>query len=231
MSLLGRQKRLTLVAPSALEEIIELQQSAGKSRLDFEIDFISTDRMRPEAAEIVYSDKQIEVSAFGLKHRIACCGYLFRQRKKPKTYLPERGLKYAVPVSAIASIKAGEDYIRENGEVVKNSELTKAPIDPSSYAFCTDTLPLETTIRHVQGVECLYHEATFLQRESDRARKTFHTTAIQAAEIARLARVKMLVIGHFSARYEDLTPLKEEAESAFYTVELAEQGRTFLISS
>ncbi|GAB5539341.1 MAG: ribonuclease Z [Salibacteraceae bacterium] len=229
MNLLGRKAGITLVAPSELKEIMELQQRVGKARLDFPLEFISTNEVSKDVTQLVYKDKQISVRAFGLKHRVHCSGFLFEENERPKTYLPKQGRRYGVPVEAIPSIKAGKDFTDKAGKVIPNVELTIDPYTPRTYAFCTDTLPLDSTAEHVKGVDCLYHESTFMEAESTRAKKTHHTTAKQAAELAKKAEVKRLLLGHFSARYEELSGLLEEAKAVYQPVELALEGTTFFI--
>lgn len=230
MHLLGRKSALAIYAPSQLKAIIDLQMEAGGGRLQFPLHFHSLDDVHVQTGRLdIYEDQRLKVSAFAVKHRIPCVGFRFDQKAKPRTYLPEQGEKYRVKVADIPRIKAGEDYVTEQGETIPNSRLTQDPPKPRSYAYCTDTLPLASTVDHVKGVDCLYHEATFLDNDAARAKQTFHSTARQAAEIALKADVRQLLIGHFSARYHDLSPLLEEAQVMFAATELAEEGKAFII--
>lgn len=223
MHLLGRKAPIDIICPSGLKEVIDLQLKLAKSKLNFQIRYIFTDKVARNAVE-VYDDGHINVSAFSLKHRIPCKAFVFRQKEKQRTFLPERAKAYGIPVSAIPSIKKGDDFKTEEGRVIPNTILTDDPPKPKSYAYCTDTLPLENTITHVANVDCLYHEATFLDQELDRAEATFHSTAKQAAELAKSAKVSQLLIGHFSARYDNLEVLLDEAKSSFANTTLAVEG-------
>ena len=229
MNLLGRNMPLVIVGPSELQEIINIQQAVGRSGIDYDIEFVSTNHIDRKAKALIYANKQIRVEAFGLKHRIHCVGFRFEQQPKPRTYLPEMGNAYGVKIKDIPAIKRGEDFITAKGNVISNELITNAPPTPKSYAFCTDTLPLDSTVEHVANVDCLYHESTFLETEIKRAKSTFHTTAKQAAQIAASANVKQLLLGHFSARYQDLEPFNHEAKTVFENSELSLEGNTYFI--
>ncbi|MEZ4721891.1 MAG: ribonuclease Z [Flavobacteriales bacterium] len=229
MNLLGRTKEFVIVAPSMLKEIINLQLKAGGGHMQYPIRYISTDHVKGDVLAEVYTDKQLSVAAFPLRHRIHCVGFLFRQNEKQRTYLSEVGEKYGVPIIKIPEIKAGQDFVAEDGHIISNSELTVNPQPAKSYAYCTDTLPLESTSEFVKNVDCLYHESTFMEADMERSAKTLHSTAQQAAKVARNASVGKLLLGHFSARYDSLQPLLQEARSIFTKSELAEEGRQFNI--
>ena len=223
MHLLGRTAAIHIVCPAALKEIIDLQMKASGGRMQFPIEYTFTDNVGNDRS-LVYKDAGIEVDAFRLKHRVPCCGFVFTQLARPRTYNASEGAKYNVPIIDIPKIKAGEDFVALDGKVIPNNQLTFDPPEPRSYAFCTDTLPLQNTAKQVFGVDCLYHEATFSKTESKRAKSTYHSTTIEAAEVARKASVGKLIIGHFSARYRDLSELLNEAKDDFESTLLAIEG-------
>lgn len=223
MHLLGRTAELTIVAPAVLEQIIALQMDAGGGKFQYPVRYVSTDHITDGAYEI-YADNHITVTAFPLKHRIACTGFVFRQKPKERSFIAQAGERVGVTLKDIPYIKAGGDFVQADGTVVSNATLTKDPPAPKSYAYCTDTLPLATTAAHVAGVDCLYHEATFMQEDIARANKTFHSSAAAAAKVALEAGVGKLLLGHFSARYDALEPLLDEARAVFPNAELALEG-------
>ena len=147
--------------------------------------------------QCIFQDDELEVHTIILSHRIACTGFLFRERNKPRKLIKEKLKQYAIPVEAYAELKKGKDYVI--GEtIIPNSELTHEAHPPRSYAFCSDTIYDETLVPRLQNIDLLYHEATFLNEHIERAKDTYHSTAAQAATIAKHAGVKRLIIGHFS---------------------------------
>ncbi len=176
---------------------------------------------------IIYEDKALEISTVPLVHSLPCVGFILREKPKQRHINPEMVKFYQVPVRELASIKEGNDFTAADGTVVANERLT-TPADPSrTYAYISDTLPLKRTIQAVEGVDLLYHEATFLTSEKQRAKETCHSTAADAARIAKEAGVKRLVIGHFSSRYvADEDRLLKEAQSIFPDTILANEGMT-----
>lgn len=231
LHLLGKTTELRIICPSGLKPILDLQMEAANGRLQFPIVYHFTDDVANSENEstLVYSDNFIKVEAFPLRHRIFCAGFLFREAAKTASFRSEKIEEYNIPVSEISRIKKGMDFTTEDGRVVPNSELTISAPAVRSYAYCTDTSPLPRIAPIIEGANLLYHEATFTEEFADRAKKTFHSTAKQAAEIASLAQVKKLIIGHFSARYRELDPLLEEVTASIPSAELAIEGTTFEI--
>ncbi|MBK7938785.1 MAG: hypothetical protein IPJ82_17645 [Lewinellaceae bacterium] len=173
----------------------------------------------------VLENKDLEVWTIPLNHRIETCGWLFREKKKPRNIRPEKIETYNIHFSLIPGIKAGDDLVLPDGRVIPNSELTLDPPAPKSYAFCSDTAPSPLVANRVQGVDLLYHEATFTNEHLVEASVSFHSTAAQAAEIARQAGVRKLIIGHFSGRYADVEQHLAEARMIFSETQAAEEGR------
>ena len=173
---------------------------------------------------IVYEDKSLTVNTVPLKHRLPCVGFVFREKPRLRHLNNEMARFHEVPVRERQAIKEGADYVKPDGTVIRNEILT-TPAEPSrTYAYISDTLPLKAVISEVTEADLLYHEATFAECDLARAKETFHSTARQAAEIARDAHVKRLVIGHYSARYEDLSELHREAEAVFPGTILGNEG-------
>jgi ribonuclease Z len=165
--------------------------------------------------------------AFPLEHRVPTVGFLFREKPKERKINKEMCDFYGVPVKWMPRLKQAEDYIDEAGNVIANKRLTFSPPPSKSYAFCSDTRFSESAIASVKGVDMLYHEATFLSDQEELAGKTFHSTARQAAQVARRAGVKTLLLGHFSSRYKNLEPFVNEAREVFPESFIAEEGKSF----
>jgi len=227
MHLLGRTNELTIYCPSNLQEIVEVNLRVSESHLRYPIVYKHVDAKN---SKLVYENEKIEVISIPLNHRIACSGYLFKEKPKRRRINPKAIKTYNVPKHQINKIKLGEDFVSENGEIIKNLRLTLKSLPSFSYAFCSDTKYFTPIIPIVKDVDLLYHEATFSDEHSERADKTHHSTAKQAAQIAVHSGAKRLIIGHFSNRYSDLNVLLEEAKTVFEKTEIAEEGRVFEVS-
>ncbi len=228
LHLLGRQKNLTIYSPKGLREIVELQLNYTGTVLSYQIDWVELDTNKPK---LIYEDSQVEVSTIILHHRIACCGFLFREKERPLSLIKEKLQEYGVPVVLYHALKRGEDITLEDGRVLQNKELTRERAKPRSYAYCSDTRYNLKVAEAVKEVDLLYHEATFLHALIDRAEKTAHSTALEAGKIAAMAKVGKLLIGHYSVRYNDLEPLLTEARSEFPETQLSEEGMTISVGN
>ncbi len=226
MHLNGRTKPLKLFCPPELKEIIDLQLKYSDTTLQFEVDYFFT---RTDEAEVVLDSPDIIVETIPLDHRIACTGFLFRQKRRLRKLIKEKIATLDIPIEYYSAIKKGTDYISPEGIVYKNADITTSPEEPKTYAYCSDTVYNENYFKQISNADMLYHEATFLNNMLDRARSTYHTTALQAGNVALLTNVKKLLIGHFSARYKTLNELLDEAQSVFPNTELALEGKTFVI--
>ena len=222
MHLLGRTIPLHIYAHRGLKEAVEHQLEISHSHLRFELIWHHPD---PQEKQKIFENKKIEVHSFPLSHRIECCGFLFREKEKQLNIKPELIEKYKIPVPRIRQIKAGADYQLEDGTVIPNEELTISPEPPLSYAFCSDTAYRVETAEYVKGVDVLYHESTFLESEKARAKETYHSTAAEAATVARDAGAGKLLLGHYSARYRTDAPFLEEAKAIFENTELSDEGK------
>lgn len=226
MHLLGRQGDLHLYHPPGLREIIEIQMKYSGTALSYPIVY---HEHQPEGKHKVFEDGLVEVYTFPLNHRIPCCGFLFTEKKRQHSIIREKAVAYKIPVSQMANLKKGLDAVFEDGTVVPNHLVTREPSKPRSYAFCSDTCYDESIISHIEGVDLLYHEATFTEKFQKRARETWHSTAREAAAIAGRAGAKQLLIGHFSARFTDTKPLLDEARLYFPETAAATDGLTVKI--
>jgi ribonuclease Z len=224
MSLLSRTQDLHLHAPAALEPIIALQLKAADTKLSYELYFhaITSDG-------IIVNDNKITVESFKTRHRIECWGFLFTEKKNPRKIDSMRVKAYEIPKSFYDKLQKGEDYVTKKGTIIPNEEVTIAGARPKKYAYCADTIFDETLVEKIKNVDLLYHEATYLKALEQRAAERFHSTTIQAATIAKLGKVKKLLIGHFSSKYEVLDEFLVEAAEVFENTELALQGVSYRI--
>jgi len=226
MHLNGRKKALYLFGPAHLKEIIDLQFKYSETTLQFPLEFTAIDAQK---AEVIVNNSDVIVETIPLDHRIACTGFLFKEKKRLRKLIKEKLEDLNVPVEYYTALKRGNDYTSASGKVYKNDTLTTDSQAPKSYAYCSDTLYNEQYFEQISNVTLLYHESTFLNDMLDRAKETHHTTALQAGEIALKTHAQKLLIGHFSARYKTLNELLEEARSVFPETELAIEGKTFAI--
>lgn len=221
LGMLGRTGELVVHGPKEVETYLRPVMDLFCRGMEFEVRFNPVDT---RSHSLVMEDRSLSVYSIPLKHRIPTCGYLFAEKPKEAHIIREMTDFYQVPVRCMKDIKQGQDYVTPEGEVVPNSRLTLPAAPPKRYAFCSDTAYNRSIIPIIEGADLLYHEATFAECDLARAKETFHSTARQAAEIARDAHVKRLVIGHYSARYEDLSELHREAEAVFPGTILGNEG-------
>lgn len=221
MHLNGRTEPLRLFGPPGLDEVLTAQFRHSYTHLSFELEFTPVDTTQHVQ---VFEDKNLTVHTLPMRHRIPCCGYLFREKPKRRRLLPEL-LPAGLTPQQLNALTLGDDVRDEQGQLLlQNLSVTQEPKHARSYAYCSDTLYTESLADLVRGVDLLYHEATFLDDLRDRALATHHATARQAGLLARRAEVHRLLIGHFSSRYRDLQPLLTEAKTMFEWTELAVEG-------
>ena len=221
LGMLGRTGELVVHGPKEVETYLRPMMDLFCRGMEFEVRFNPVDT---RSHSLVMEDRSLSVYSIPLKHRLPTCGYLFAEKPKEAHIIREMTDFYQVPVRCMKDIKQGQDYVTPEGEVIPNSRLTRPAAPPKRYAFCSDTAYNRSIIPIIEGADLLYHEATFAECDLVRAKETFHSTARQAAEIARDAHVKRLVIGHYSARYEDLSELHREAEAVFPGTILGNEG-------
>ena len=226
LGMLGRNGELVIHGPKEIETYMKPILSTFCRELPYSVRF---NHITPDVSELIWEDRSVSVYSIPLKHRLPTSGFLFAEKAKEAHIIKEMTDFYKIPVKDLPSIKCGEDFITSDGERTANARLTRPATPPKKYAYCSDTAYSEKIIPIIEGVDLLYHEATFTNEDAARAKETFHSTARQAAEIARKANVKRLVIGHYSARYEELHTLKKEAEEIFPDTILGEEGLTLSV--
>ncbi|WP_317898149.1 ribonuclease Z [Aurantibacillus circumpalustris] len=226
MHLLGRKQELTIYCPKELKTIIDTINLAAQTHLSYEIKWMFTNN---DGKNLIYEDAKVEVYSFPLKHRIYCTGFLFKEKPLARKIDKYRLEKLNISLADIHALKIGMDVVNLDGELVKNSDATLDPPESRAYAYCSDTIFDKELVKHIRGVDVLYHESTFLDDNLERAKKTYHTTASQAATIAKMADVKQLLLGHFSARYRDLSGFLKEAKPEFENCVLATDGKKIKI--
>lgn len=224
--LLGRKADLHIFAHPDLENLLFPQINYFCTDLPFKV---VMHPINPKVNDVIYEDNLLTVSTIPLKHRIPTCGFLIKEKRGLNHLKREMIDFYKIPVKLLPGIKAGDDFITPDGEVVPNSRLTTPAAEPRSYAFCSDTAYKESIVPYIKGTNLLYHESTFLSTEQDLAKQTTHSTAAEAAQIALKASVGKLIIGHFSTRYYNLESFKTEACEIFPDTELANEGTVFSI--
>ena len=226
--LLNRESELHIYGPKGLKEIITLQLKISKSWTNYPLIF---HELSSNESELIFEDEKVEVYTIPLNHRIYTNGYLFKEKLGERKLNMSEISKYKeIEICDYQNLKNGRDYTLENGKIIKNKLLTLNPTEPKSYAYCSDTSYLPEIIPIIKNTSCLYHEATFLEDRADLAETTKHSTARQAAKIARSANVKQLILGHYSSRYKNKEKFKEEAQQEFDNTLLAIEGETFTIS-
>ncbi len=226
LNLLGRKNDLHIYSPSELKTLIQPQIDFIKGEMQYKIIFHPLDFKKPRQ---IFADKRMEVISFPVKHSIPTCGFLFREIQKQPNIKKELVEHYKIPIAEIKSIKAGGNFTTSSGEIIPHKTLTKAPEKPRSYAFCTDTAFHPRIVETIKDADLLYHEATFTEEMKEFAHSTLHSTAKEAAEIAKLAGVKKLIIGHFSARYKKTDPFLVEAKTVFENTAIAKEGITYSV--
>ena len=220
----GRTAPLHIYAPAAFEPILDQTLSFFCQGLEFKVVFHAVDTTQNK---VVYEDRSLTVETIPLQHRIDCCGYLFREKPILPHIRRDMIDFYNIPISQINNIKAGADWVTPEGEVIANSRLT-TPAEPArSYAYCSDTRYIKTLHELVKGVSTLYHESTYSAEDAERARLYWHSTSQDAAKVARDASVGKLLLGHFSARYNNESQLLDEAKEIFPNSYLTCEGATF----
>ncbi len=224
--LIGREAELHIYGPKGIKEIILLQLKLGKSWIKYPLYFHELERKEPQ---LVFEDDKVTVHTIPLKHRVYTNGFLFKEKIGDRKLNILAVKKAKVHMSYYQKIKQGFDVTNEEGVVISNKDITYDPEKPKSYAFCSDTAYFPECIPQLKNVTTLYHESTFLEEHKSLCASTKHSTAKQAALIAKEANVGKLILGHYSTRYSSLNKFIDEAETIFKNVELAEDGKTFVI--
>ncbi|MCX8020858.1 MAG: ribonuclease Z [Chitinophagaceae bacterium] len=224
LSLLNHRQELHVFGPAPLREIIEMQLTVADARMCYPLYLHHIN-----GPGILFENEFLRVSCFRTLHRIECYGFCFEEKKPPRKLISEKLQQYNLPFSAYEKLKQGLDFQMEDGTIIKNEWVTRPSAPPRKYAYCADTKYDESLIPHIRHADLVYHEATYLDNFREVAESRFHSTARQAAELAKKAEVKKLLIGHFSSKYDSLEAFESEAREVFPNTELALEGVCYLI--
>lgn len=222
----GRTNKLSIFGPSGLRRFVETSMEISHANIKFELQIHEFDTEKPQ---LIYENEELSVHSFPLKHRVPTAGYRFQEKLRLRKFKSELISVYGIHHEDIPAIKKGKDFLSPTGEIIPNHILTEDPPSPRSYAFCSDTIYDPELIPYIIGVDLLYHEATFMTEMKEQARERRHSTSAEAAEIASMAGVKKLLLGHFSSRYRDLSGLLDEAKAIFPESFLALEGHYFQV--
>ncbi|MCC8359071.1 ribonuclease Z [Salinimicrobium sediminilitoris] len=226
--LLNRKTELHIYGPKGIKEIVLLQLKHSNSWTGYPLYFHELTSTEPQ---VILNTRKVTVETIPLKHRIYANGYLFREKPKPRKLLVEEAEKYDIDVAYYNGIKKGKDAILDDGRIIPNAQLTADPEPPESFAFCSDTAYNPILAKQLKDITVLYHESTFLEEHAYLAAPTGHSTAREAAAIARAANVSHLVLGHYSTRYDSIEGFKKEASKVFPEVHLADDGKVLSFSN
>ncbi|MEJ6583636.1 MAG: ribonuclease Z [Crocinitomicaceae bacterium] len=226
MNLLGRVKPIQIFAPKELETILALQIEYNGSRMSYEIEFNATDTSKET---VLIEDEKVTVSSFPLSHKVPTTGFKITQKEKQRHLLIDKAVSHGVKIEHYHQLKDGNDVTNDDGKVFASKDYTFPGEKEKTFAFCSDTKYSEGIVPSITSVDLLYHEATFTEEFIDRAKATMHSTASQAATIAKMANVGKLLMGHLSARYEDGSEHLQEAQSIFQNCEVVEDGSVYSV--
>ncbi|MBN2214977.1 MAG: ribonuclease Z [Bacteroidales bacterium] len=226
-NLLGRKSELCIYGHMDLKQYLSCFLNQFGHDLLFNVKFIP---VKANHQMIIFENNQVVIESFPLRHRIPATGFLFREKEKDRNIRKEAIGKYDIGISDIVRIKQGEDYITRDGQIIPNHTLTIPPYKGRTYAYCSDTLYHKSLAERIRNVDLLYHEATFMDKDKKLAKLTMHSTAAQAAGIAKLANAGRLLIGHFSSRYKDIDALVSEAKTIFANTDAVEDGNQYHVS-
>ncbi len=220
-SMLGRKNALNIYGNPKLEDLLNMHFQFFETTFEYPLIFHS---FGAKKTQTIYHDDKLEVSTIPLKHRVPCVGFLFREKTRQRNIKKEFIEQYKLSIKDIVNIKNGADFETADGLTILNKQLTIEPVPPKSYAYCSDTKALKSILPAIRKVDLLYHEATFMDIDAKLAKITYHSTAAQAAELAKEANVKKLLIGHFSSRYKNDANFLTEAQNIFPNTIMAEDG-------
>lgn len=227
--LLNREKDLHIYGPKGIKEIIVLQLKLSKSWTNYKLFF---HELESKESELIFEDEKVAVYTIPLEHRVYTNGYLFKEKVgERKLNMKAVSKVNEIEICDYQNLKNGKNFIMSDGTLIKNEQLTNSPTKPLSYAFCSDTMYKPEIVKIIKNVNLLYHESTFLKDKEYLCKKTKHSTAEQAAQIALQANAKKLILGHYSSRYKNLELFIDEAKLFFDNVELAHEGKIFSVES
>ena len=220
----GRTAPLHIYAPKEFEEYFNLSMELFCKKLEFAVMFHPIETTE---TKVIYEDKSLTIESIPLEHRIPCCGFLFREKLTTPHIRRDMIDFYNIPISQINNIKAGANWTTADGDIIMNSKLTIPADKPRSYAYCSDTRYMEQLYKNVANVDVLYHESTYTNEYKDRAKSYYHSTAEEAATVAKDANVGKLLLGHYSARYLNEDIILNEAKAIFPNSFLTNEGMVF----
>ena len=223
-NLLAHKQELHVFGPAPLQQIVEMQFNVSETAICYPLHFHTL-----KGPAVLVDNEKIRISSFPTTHRVECYGFLFEEKEGKRKLLIERVRQLRIPMTFYSSLQNGLDYITPKGEVIRNATVTTAPEKGKKYAFCADTRYDEALIPYIQGADMIYHETTYLDNMREQAFNRFHTTTKQAAELAKKAGVKKLLIGHFSSKYSTLDYFQTETRQVFPNTDLAIEGNTYEI--
>ena len=226
LGLYGRRTPLRIYAPRPFGEMLESFLTLFESDLPYTPEWIEVDTTKHQ---IIFENDTTEIWSLPLRHRVPTAGYLFRQKQPPLNVSKYSIERYGLSIAQIVAAKRGEDITLESGEVIANAQITYRPYGPLSYAYCSDTNYSARLANMVEGVDMLYHEATYAAAEKKLAKERGHSSTVDAAKVADMAKVGRLLIGHFSSRYKNLEALREECREIFPATEIARERETYHI--
>jgi ribonuclease Z len=225
--LVKRERLLTIFGPSGLDEIITTQLKYTNTKLGFPLRFVPT---KAEGKNLILEEPMFRVFSFPLQHRIPCTGFLIEEKPGLRNMVKEKLLQKKIPVEAIISLREGKDFRDSEGKILyRVEEYTYPPKRSKKYGYCSDTIFDPSLVEYLKNADLIYHEATFGDDEAGRAATTFHSTARQAAIIAMKSNAEKLLLGHYSSRYKDLSPILDQAKEVFENSFLSEEGVTYSI--
>ncbi|MDG2052451.1 MAG: ribonuclease Z [Flavobacteriaceae bacterium] len=224
--LLGREAELNIYGPKGIKELVMLQLKLGKAWFNYPLNF---KELECKESEIIFEDDKVTVITVPLKHRVYTNGFVFKEKLGERKINMEAVKDNNIDMSYLQKIKQGTNIENNHGKLILNEQITFDPEKPKSYAFCSDTQYYPACIPTIKNVTALYHESSFLDEHEYLCAKTRHSTARQAALIAKKANVDRLILGHYSTRYSSIDKFKTEAKQVFHNVELAEDGKKFII--
>lgn len=225
MSLLGRTAPLHLYAPAALKPIVDAILEVADTVLSYPFYFHAL----PEGVHLLVDDPSFSVTCFPVEHRIQCHGFLVERKTRGRKIVPGKCAEFSIPAAFYEQLKQGKDYERKDGTIVKNEWVTENGPAVKRYAYCADTVFTDSFLPVIQGADTIYHECTYLEADAPKAAARFHSTAKQAAEIAKRAGAKQLLLGHFSSKYKELEAFREEASEIFPNVLVSIEGTSYEI--
>lgn len=225
-NLLNRKNDLNIYAYHEIEKILESHIAYFERNMSYKIVYHN---INPKKNELIFENDKLTVHTIPLKHKVPTCGFLFREKEHLRNLRKNVVETYQIPIKQIQLIKEGNDFINDDGELIPNEKLTLPPYKIRSYAYCTDTAYSEKIVPIIENVDLLFHEATLAKNLQKQAKETTHSTSTDAATIAKKANVKKLIIGHFSARYKDVSLLLQQAQEIFPNTFAAEDGEKYSI--